>query len=113
MRRNRYPLPIRGGILILYHWCVLLSALKYALSPTPLDQRHTIITQGKNFNLKAGDTRTEIAALLNSFSSILILGSMTFFAYLKHKSREIKQDRAYSRELGRITEYKENMYVNM
>jgi hypothetical protein len=65
---------------------------------------------GSNFKLKAGDTRTEIAALLNSFSSIIILGGLTFGAYLQHKQREIRQNRALKRELGRVTEYKENMY---
>jgi hypothetical protein len=65
---------------------------------------------GSNFNMKAGDTRTEIAALLNSFSSILILGALTFGAYLKHKQREISQGRAMKRELNKVVEYKENMY---
>jgi hypothetical protein len=65
---------------------------------------------GSNFKMKAGDTRTEIAALLNSFSSILILGALTFGAYLKHKQREISQSRAMKRELNRVVEYKENMY---
>ena len=63
-----------------------------------------------NYKMKAGDTRTEIAALLNSFSSIIILGALTFGAYLKHKQREIGQSRALKRELNRVTEYKENMY---
>ncbi len=65
---------------------------------------------GSNFKMKAGDTRTEIAALLNSFSSIIILGALTFGAYLKHKQREISQDRAMKRELSKVIEYKENMY---
>lgn len=63
-----------------------------------------------NYRMKAGDTRTEIAALLNSFSSIIILGVLTFGAYVKHKQREIGQSRALKRELNRVTEYKENMY---
>ena len=63
-----------------------------------------------NYKMKAGDTRTEIAALLNSFSSIIILGVLTFGAYVKHKQREIGQSRALKMELNRVTEYKENMY---
>jgi len=40
MRQTGYPLPLRGGIYYCYlstciSHCVLLSALTYALSPTP------------------------------------------------------------------------------
>jgi hypothetical protein len=68
--------------------------------------------EGKAFNMKAGDTRTEIAALLNSFSSIIILSVLFFGAFLKQKQREIRQESLMVKELNRVTEYKENMYFD-
>jgi len=56
-------------------------------------------------NWQAGDTRSEFAALLNSFSSIIILGAMSFVAYIKHKHREIGQDRALRKELNKVNQY--------
>ena len=56
---------------------------------------------------KAGDTRGEIAALLNSVSSFVILGVAAFFAFLIQKKREFSQGNAFNKELVRVTEYKE------
>lgn len=59
---------------------------------------------------KAGDTRGEFSAILNSFSSMFILMGLSFVAFLKHKHREMKMDHAMTKELDKIKEYKENMY---
>lgn len=59
---------------------------------------------------RAGDSRTEVAALLNSFSGIIILGAFAGLAFIGHKAREIKFDRAMSREVIKVKEYKEKMY---
>ena len=67
-------------------------------------------TSGAFKNLKAGDTRTEFAAILNSISSIIILGCFTLLAYVRHKQREISQSFAAKKELKKMDEYKENMY---
>ena len=61
-------------------------------------------------NFKAGDTRTEFAALLNAMSSMAILGMFTFVAFLRHKQREMYQNGRLKGELKKIDEYKENMY---
>lgn len=61
-------------------------------------------------NFRAGDTRAEFAAILNSISSLLILGMFTFVAFVRHKQREINQNGRLKGELKKIDEYKENMY---
>jgi len=58
----------------------------------------------------AGDTRGDFAAILNAFSSVFILSGLFLFATLIHKQREMKMDRALTRELDKVKEYKENMY---
>ena len=59
---------------------------------------------------KAGDTRTEFSAILNSISSILILGAIFFGAFLRHLQRENYQTTMMRKELKKVDEYKENMY---
>ena len=59
---------------------------------------------------KAGDTRTEFAAVLNSISSLLILGAIFFGAFLRHLQRENYQTKMMRKELKKVDEYKENMY---
>lgn len=58
----------------------------------------------------AGDTRGEMAGILNAFSSVFILSGLFFFAFLVHKRREAKMYRAMTAEVSKIREYKENMY---
>ena len=58
----------------------------------------------------AGDTRGEVAGILNAFSSVFILSGLFFFAFLVHKRREAKMYRAMTAEVSKIREYKENMY---
>lgn len=69
-------------------------------------------TKGKLKNWKVGDTRAEFAALLNAASGIFVLGGLSFFAFLLHKSREMKQNRAYDREVIKAKQYKEVRYNN-
>lgn len=59
---------------------------------------------------KAGDTRTEFAAVLNSISSALILGGICFGAFLRHMQRENYQIGMMRKEMKKVDEYKENMY---
>lgn len=59
---------------------------------------------------KAGDTRTEFAAVLNSISSALILGAIFFGAFLRHLQRENYQTSMMRKEMKKVDEYKENMY---
>ena len=59
---------------------------------------------------KAGDTRTEFAAILNSISSFIILGVVFFGAFLRHLQRENYQTSMMRKELRKVDEYKENMY---
>ncbi len=75
----------------------------------------TKILQGANVSgdfrtWKAGDTRTEFAALLNTVSGFAILGFLAFIGYIQHNYREMKMNKAMEKELIKITEYKENMY---
>lgn len=63
-------------------------------------------TSGVYKSKKAGDTRGEFAALLNSISSFLIMGSIFFLAFLRQVQREKYQEKMMRRELGRIDEYK-------
>jgi len=58
----------------------------------------------------AGDTRGDFAAILNAFSSFFILGGMFFVAFLVHKQREVRMEKAMVQEVEKIREYKENMY---
>jgi len=58
----------------------------------------------------AGDTRGEFAAILNAFSSVFILSGLFAVAFVVHKQREVKMDRAMAREVEKVREYKENMY---
>jgi len=75
----------------------------------------TKILQGANVSgdfrtWKAGDTRTEFAALLNTVSGFAILGFLAFIGYIQHNYREMRMNKAMEKELIKITEYKENMY---
>lgn len=66
--------------------------------------------QGSFKTWKAGDTRTEFAALLNTISGLMILGFLGFLGYLKHTQREITMNYKMKKELVKIVEYKEKMY---
>ena len=58
--------------------------------------------QGKFKKLKAGDSRSEFAAILNSLSSGLVLAALAFVAFLKHKQRESRESAAASREIRKV-----------
>lgn len=62
---------------------------------------------GKFKTWKAGDTRAEFSALLNSVSTALTLFGMSAFAFVYHTQREMRQAKAATRELVKINEYKE------
>lgn len=57
---------------------------------------------GKFKKLKAGDSRSEFAAILNSLSSGLVLAGLAFIAFLKHKQRERKESAAALREIRKV-----------
>ena len=57
---------------------------------------------GKFKKLKAGDSRSEFAAILNSLSSGLVLAGLAFIAFLKHKQRESRESAAASREIRKV-----------
>eukprot|EP01035_Chromulina_nebulosa_P017802 gene17802-23410_t len=61
---------------------------------------------------KVGDNRSEISALLNIASAILIFGGFFLLASLNLLRKEIKWESNYSKELKRVQEYKENMYFD-
>lgn len=59
---------------------------------------------------EVGDTRSEFSAVVNSFSTVIILAALSMVAFVLHKKNEIVMGRAETRELEKIKEYKENMY---
>lgn len=68
---------------------------------------------GKFKTWKVGDTRAEFAALLNTVSGFAILGFLASLAYIKHKQREMVQSSRATKELVKITQYKEVTLINI
>eukprot|EP00607_Mallomonas_marina_P008762 CAMPEP_0182419036 /NCGR_PEP_ID=MMETSP1167-20130531/3426_1 /TAXON_ID=2988 /ORGANISM="Mallomonas Sp, Strain CCMP3275" /LENGTH=365 /DNA_ID=CAMNT_0024593611 /DNA_START=43 /DNA_END=1140 /DNA_ORIENTATION=+ len=68
------------------------------------------VSGGRFKGMKAGDTRGDFAALLNAVGTCIIFFGLGTFAWVMHTAREVRWNQAYKKELGRVQEYKENMY---
>lgn len=61
-------------------------------------------------NWKIGDTRSEYAAIFNAVSGLIIFGGISVFAFLIQKYSDFRWNSAYTKEVVKVQEYKENMY---
>lgn len=67
-------------------------------------------TKGSFRNMKVGDTRSQFATLVNSFSALFSLLFMAALATVYTSFRDLRYTLRAKKEVQRINEYKENMY---
>lgn len=80
-----------------------LKGMKVGKSPS-------CISSSPSFTFRKGDTRSEFATLINTFSAFIFLGFMGAVATLYTSIKDFSDKMRAQKEVKRINEYKENMY---
>ena len=93
----------------------LAAAKKVAAGAAVTKKRSTLLQKilqgvnasGRTSNLKAGDSKNEIAAIVNAVSSLVIMSALTVVGYVCHVVGNIQWQSTHKKELERVKEYKE------
>jgi hypothetical protein len=67
-------------------------------------------TKGSLKGMKVGDTRSEFASLINTFSAFFFLGALALVSTVYTGVRDFRDGLRARGEVLRVNEYKENMY---
>ena len=114
--------------LFLFHSSPAFAAIAKSTSKSiqtslPVKKKKSFITLFKRIidganskkslkNMKIGDSKSEFATLVNSFSAILFLGFLSIISSIYTTMRDVKASARAKKEVQRINEYKENMYFD-